>query len=715
MLQSITLIILIILGDITMADTLQSLTKIFENRILRIPDYQRGYAWTGLQCAEFWNDLMNLQIGHFHYTGQISLKPFDKADNIKLGCDQWLLTRGCEAFYVIDGQQRLTTCMILISEILNLIEKITDTNHTPVTLGYRDINEIINQFICKKQPPYKHVITYLFSYEEDNPNTKYLEHYIYNKEYQGKPEENYYTRNLRKAKDFFHERLKELFTEQGLDGINNLFIKLTQQLKFNLYEFDNEYDVFITFETMNNRGKKLTDLELLKNRLIYLSTLYPDEEYAENEKQNLRKAINDTWKEIYLQIGRQTQTLSDDQFLKDHWIMYFTYTRNRGDDYIKYLLNKFSTKNIFEKQTFIAREEIQDTYTETPMDEEDNADVEDTQQMTKSKLSPDEIYQYISSLNKTVRYWCDTFFPKDNNELSDEEQVWLDKLNRIGIVYFRPLVTAILARSDISSDDKVRIFKAIERFIFIYFRMGHNYSTSYSSEFSKMARDVYHKEKDIETVITYINDITEKNLQYAIPNFITKMNKLFKDKSGFYSWSSLKYFLFEYEGSLVNGGIVKITDWSDFTSSQKDTVTIEHILPQTPTNAYWVQLYKQFTDEQKSILTGALGNLLPLSQRINSALQNDSFPDKKQSQDTKKRRGYVDGSHSEIEVAKQTHPDLDWTAEQIYKRSQKLLTFLEKRWALEFSEDEKTALIPLDFIHPENDKESENKADSETD
>lgn len=42
---------------------------------------------------------------------------------------------------------------------------------------------------------------------------------------------------------------------------------------FNIHEIEDDYDVFVAFETMNNRGKKLTNLELLKNRLIYLTTL----------------------------------------------------------------------------------------------------------------------------------------------------------------------------------------------------------------------------------------------------------------------------------------------------------------------------------------------------------------------------------------------------------------------------------------------------------
>ena len=58
---------------------------------------------------------------------------------------------------------------------------------------------------------------------------------------------------------------------------------------------------------MNNRGKPLTRLELLKNRLIYLSTLAPgDDSPVEQvkskmtpEQQKVRANVNAVWRTIY--------------------------------------------------------------------------------------------------------------------------------------------------------------------------------------------------------------------------------------------------------------------------------------------------------------------------------------------------------------------------------------------------------------------------------
>lgn len=51
---------------------------------------------------------------------------------------------------------------------------------------------------------------------------------------------------------------------------------------------------------MNNRGKPLSNLEKLKNRLIYLSTLIDEETSLKKE---LRNDINENWKTIYKYLG----------------------------------------------------------------------------------------------------------------------------------------------------------------------------------------------------------------------------------------------------------------------------------------------------------------------------------------------------------------------------------------------------------------------------
>ncbi len=58
---------------------LESLKSIFKDRIFRIPDYQRGYAWTIKQLNEFWQDIVNLPLNKYHYTGLLSFKRVEEA------------------------------------------------------------------------------------------------------------------------------------------------------------------------------------------------------------------------------------------------------------------------------------------------------------------------------------------------------------------------------------------------------------------------------------------------------------------------------------------------------------------------------------------------------------------------------------------------------------------------------------------------------------
>jgi len=44
--------------------------ELFTDKVLRIPDYQRGYAWKEQQLEDFWEDLEYLGPDKDHYTGQ---------------------------------------------------------------------------------------------------------------------------------------------------------------------------------------------------------------------------------------------------------------------------------------------------------------------------------------------------------------------------------------------------------------------------------------------------------------------------------------------------------------------------------------------------------------------------------------------------------------------------------------------------------------------
>lgn len=675
---------------------LQSLSQIFQNKIFRIPDYQRGYAWQSQQLRDFWEDIVNLQSDRYHYTGLLSLKKLNQEESRKLGNDDsWLLQSGFKAYHIVDGQQRLTTFVIMLNEIIEFTCQLPDNigkSYEEIYLGFENIKDIKAKYISRKRPPEDLIITYMFGYENDNPSAEYLKYKVLGQEYGGTIKETYYTKNLKYAKEFFGKELWAYYEKKGIEGITDLYRKLTLKLMFNIHEIEDDYDVFVAFETMNNRGKRLTNLELLKNRLIYLTTLYSSDILDGTDQIALRELINKAWSEVYYQLGRnENNLLSDDEFLRAHWIIYYSYSRKRGDDYIKFLLRKFSHKSIFENIIEVNPDEDDPTvFMSDQQDDDDDIEIDSSPNVTDEFLQPKEIIDYVNSLNETAEYWYYTFYPEKCPDITEEEQVWIEKLNRIGIGYFRPIVAvSLIPRLEYSKYERIAFYKAVERFIFITFRMAMYQSSYKSSDYYRKTHEVYMENMSLSDVTEDLINTTNENAADAVRVFVTRMNKRFISQDGFYSWRELRYFLYEYEYSLASKYKLDKLSWADLTKVVKDKITVEHILPQTPTKLYWRNNFRQFTPEEIKTLSASLGNMLPLSQSINSKLQNDSFDDKK-------ARGYSNGCHCEIEISKED----SWDAKHIYDRGMKLLSFMETRWDFKFEDTkQKEELLHVSFVN----------------
>ena len=331
---------------------LESLNEIFTQRLFRIPDFQRGYAWEPRkQLKDFWEDLVNLPSGRSHYTGMLAISLVPEKTWRTWTYEEWLITgKKYVPFYVVDGQQRLTTFVIFIQTLMNFIKKLPENASTldsEIGIGEYTLKEVVEKYIVENK---RHDIikTYKFGYEVDNPAYAFLKHRIFGEPNPADISETYYTANLENAKKFFDENIKEYFKTSKLLGLIQLFQKATQSMMFNIHEIDDDFDIYAAFETMNNRGKRLSNLELLKNRLIYLTTLFGPDQIDNNERIAVRNKINEAWKEVYYQLGRSKKhPLSDDEFLRAHWVLKYPFSNKRGDDYISFLLGKeFVTKNI---------------------------------------------------------------------------------------------------------------------------------------------------------------------------------------------------------------------------------------------------------------------------------------------------------------------------------------------------------------------------------
>lgn len=329
-----------------MESGLKSISKLFAEKIFRIPDYQRGYSWGDRQLKEFWGDLELMEGGHKHYLGVLTLQSIPERIWSRWKDDIWLInSKNYAPYYVVDGQQRLTTIIILIQCI---VEKIKAGEK----LNYDEKSDIASKYI--HLPKDGRDGSYIFGYQKDNPSYEYLKTKILNRNSSrySAGEDTIYTKKLHGAKAFFSEKIKNFNTKI----LSEIYIKITQQLLFNVFHIEDAVDVHVAFETMNNRGLRLSNLELLKNRLIYLTTRISGNI---DNVDSARDAINNSWKTVYHQLGRNPKVaLNDDYFLGLHFAMYFgkkiiedhpkliestLHHINEADFYKRYLLDQYFT------------------------------------------------------------------------------------------------------------------------------------------------------------------------------------------------------------------------------------------------------------------------------------------------------------------------------------------------------------------------------------
>jgi len=655
-----------------METSLQSLSKIFTEKLYRIPDYQRGYAWTEKQLKDFWTDLVQLEKDKNHYIGVLTVEEVSKELYSKWEDDLWIIEhKGYKPLYIVDGQQRLTTSIILIQAITEFIPE-------NKKLNYNSIGEIRKKFIFESKDDGISK-SFIFGYEKDNPSYDYLKSKVFNEileDFSSEPE-TIYTNNLEKSKAYFVEQLGKLEFKE----IEELYKKLTQNFLFNSYAISSDIDVFIAFETMNNRGKSLSYLELLKNRLIYLSTKF---ETTDNEKNKLRKRVNECWKSIYHNLGRNKDNpLDDDHFLRNHFLIYFgkKIFEETKKDYkegitYQYFLRSRRSSNKLDYPVFLLEKYFVTKNIKC--------------QEIPGGIEMKDVYNYVNSLQKSVETWYRIFNPKLDKFFSPEITNYLNKINRRGI---SPVASLIMVFFETEKDEKqkLKLLIALEKYFFIISISSNPYYYHiHQSNFIVQATDLSENKTTSDKIIQNISDLSNKI--YNEPNNLKEIIKNFKSR-GFYKWEGIYHFLYEYELSLYEKSKthrIKL-NWEEFSDS--DYKTIEHIYPQNGRKNCWKKDYSKYTTKQRNTLRHSLGNLVPLSREKNSSFSNKCFIDK--ISNSENTVGFRFGSYSENELTKHK----EWTPIEILERGIRLLSFLEKNWNIQIGKTEdKINFLNLGFV-----------------
>lgn len=96
-----------------MPDLGTPLEQVLQDKLLNIGDYQRPYAWEEKQLADLWADI-DLLGSLPHYTGTLVLQNMGASQTTRTG-------QVLDEFDVVDGQQRLTTCVILLDRLRRVL------------------------------------------------------------------------------------------------------------------------------------------------------------------------------------------------------------------------------------------------------------------------------------------------------------------------------------------------------------------------------------------------------------------------------------------------------------------------------------------------------------------------------------------------------------------------------------------------------------------
>lgn len=617
-----------------MAST-STIEEVFRGRIFKIPNYQRGYSWERNQWQDLKKDLELLPSLRNHFTGTLVLRLGMKQDG-KIRDEEG---RTYQVFDVIDGQQRLTTLVILLDVIRNEF----------ATLGEEKLaNGIREMYLWVRNKNGESIPRLRLNRDSQD---FFLNNILgLNKNLEGVKIQSH--KRLDECKGYYQEFLSDQkqADENYPIWLEKLYEKITAHLTFLVYEAENAMEAGIIFETMNDRGRPLTELDKVKNYLLYVA---PKLDLEEDHK--LVELVNETWTHIFenlmeVNLGNVT---AEDNLLRYHWLMAYQPDTRRWQ-------RSRTIKEYFDLAKY--KDDHLKLYT--------------------------DLKEYLVTLKNATTAFCDLEDPSRPhafNEIKDKSirnQVLLfsQKLKRMDVrAGLIPLLIAVRLQSQDGGITYLETLKLAEKFAFrVYFWIEYQSGAGQPRLF-RIANS-YYGHKNVERMLS---ELTWANLNYC--NQAQFQERFNSETMNWYRWKGIRYLLYEYELYIAEGkkehpGITWDALWD-----QKDK-TIEHILPQDPSNPYWQE---RFTIEQLERWTKDIGNLTLTYD--NSSLSNKSFDEKRGNADQEKCY-----ASSKIFIEHELARYNDWNEASIVERREKI-----KAWAIE-----RWKVIAPDPVDPEPEEEA---------
>ncbi|WP_158726428.1 DUF262 domain-containing protein [Tomitella fengzijianii] len=275
----------------------RTITDLLQSRTFSIDEYQREYKWERENIEELVHDLTSTFVRSYSEGDT----PRHAADYDAYFLGSIIVTRRGNKSYLVDGQQRVTSLTLLL---IHLYRQATALGlgvlSTIEPLIYSDNygEKIFNLDIAERTP----VIRALFQGEEFNPDDK---------------EESIRTM----ARRYADIEDLEIADELG-EGFETFIYWLLRRVGLIEIATDSDRHAYAIFETMNDRGKPLSPVDMVK---AYL--LAPIEDSAD------RASANERWKRTVLDLiswGDEPDTERDANCIKA-WLraQYAESTRER--------------------------------------------------------------------------------------------------------------------------------------------------------------------------------------------------------------------------------------------------------------------------------------------------------------------------------------------------------------------------------------------------
>ncbi len=234
-----------------------SLSDVFTNGdpIYQIPDYQRPYSWTDEQVIQLWEDLYEAY--------QNNLEDEESNSNYFLG--SLIVIQKDMAEDVVDGQQRLTTLMILLCVIRQLypnINKKVDPKINPNVVRLKKIQLCIstanemNRLRLQSDPTQASNFEELI-FDEDIDFLAYVK--PTKKEIESDPKYRYIN-----TAAIFYEYLSSI-GESDCGGFLNYLMNKVKLIKITCYD---ESFAIKLFQVLNDRGLDLSPADIIKGYLL---------------------------------------------------------------------------------------------------------------------------------------------------------------------------------------------------------------------------------------------------------------------------------------------------------------------------------------------------------------------------------------------------------------------------------------------------------------